>query len=224
MLVTYKGKKLEIHDALCMPNVKNLLSVDQLVRMGYIVVFDKGAVGLYASYDDITMKNPFMNLERKFGDKLWAIEQPLKPYVQNPDLHAGINTKSKKGRKLMALLTSTLSSVDIMILHLRFAHTTLPILKIMFPKLLENTGSLPHCDACLSMLYKTRYKKTSDYSKEWEGPGVRVDDTIINSYYLANNDFSDAKTFMKARESTYFMVSNEVPKDENLLEDGFATY
>jgi hypothetical protein len=74
------------------------------------------------------------------------------------------------------------------------------------------------------MLYKTRYKKTSDYSKEWEGPGVRVDDTIINSYYLANNDFSDAKTFMKARESTYFMVPNEVPKDENLLEDGFATY
>ena len=31
MLVTYKGKRLEIHDALCMPNVKNLLSVDQLV-------------------------------------------------------------------------------------------------------------------------------------------------------------------------------------------------
>ena len=79
MLVTYKGQKLEVHDALCMSNVKNLLSVDQLVRMDYIVVFDKGAVGLYASYENIVMKKPFMNLERKIGDKLWAIEQPLKP-------------------------------------------------------------------------------------------------------------------------------------------------
>ena len=148
MLVTYKGKKLEVHDALCMPNVKNLLSVDQLVRMGYIIVFDKGAVGLYASYEDIALKSPFMSLERKIGDKLWAIEQSLKPYVQSTDLHSDINTKSKKGRKLLALLTQTLSTVYLMILHLRFAHASLPTLKIMFPKPLENADKLPHCDAC----------------------------------------------------------------------------
>ena len=62
MLVTYGSQKLEIHDALCIPNVKNLLSVDQLVRMGYIVVFDKGAVGFYASYDDVALRKPFMHV------------------------------------------------------------------------------------------------------------------------------------------------------------------
>ena len=113
MLVTYKGQKLEVHDALCMSNVKNLLSVDQLVRMGYIVVFDKGAVGLYASYENIVMKKPFMNLERKIGDKLWAIEQPLKPFIQGQEFHTDINKNSKKGRKLMVLLTQSLSSVDV---------------------------------------------------------------------------------------------------------------
>ena len=149
MLVTYKGQKLEVHDALCMSNVKNLLSVDQLVRMGYIVVFEKEAVGLYASYENIAMKKPFMNLERRIGDKLWAIEQPLKPLVLGPELHTDINKNSKKGKKLMALLTQSLSSVDIMVLHLRFAHATLPTLKLMFPKLLESTEKLPICDACL---------------------------------------------------------------------------
>ena len=219
MLVTYKGKRLEIHDALCMPNVKNLLSVDQLVRMGYIIVFDKGAVGLYASYEDITMKTPFMNLSRKIGEKLWAIEQPLIPLVQNSNLHPSIRQQSKKGKKLLALLTQTLSSVDIMILHLRFAHTSLPTLKIMFPKLLENTEKLPHCDACLSMLYKTRYKKVSDYSKEWEGPGIRIDDTIIKSFYLANNNFSDAKSLITAREETYFTVPYEVSRFPEVSEN-----
>ena len=180
--------------------------------MGYIIIFDKGAVGLYASYEDITMKTPFMNLSRKIGEKLWAIEQPLIPLVQNSNLHPSIRQQSKKGKKLLALLTQTLSSVDIMILHLRFAHTSLPTLKIMFPKLLENTEKLPHCDACLSMFYKTRYKKVSDYSKEWEGPGIRIDDTIIKSFYLANNNFSDAKSLITAREETYFTVPYEVSR------------
>ena len=69
-----------------------------------------------------------------------------------------------------------------------------------------------HCDACLSMLYKTRYKKVSYYSKEWEGPGVRIDDTIIKSFYLSNGNVSDAKSLINGREETYFTVPYEISR------------
>ena len=69
-----------------------------------------------------------------------------------------------------------------------------------------------HCDACLSMLYKTRYIKVSYYSKEWEGPGVRIDDTIIKSFYLSNGNVSDAKSLINGREETYFTVPYEISR------------
>jgi len=69
------------------------------------------------------------------------------------------------------------------------------------------------------MLYKTRYKKVSDYSKEWEGPGIRIDDTIMKSFYLANNNFSDAKSLIAAREETYFTVPYEVSRFPEVSEN-----
>ena len=60
MLVTYKGKRLEIHDALCIKGVANLISVNQLVKMGFVVLFEHSCVSLYASKSDIALNNPFM--------------------------------------------------------------------------------------------------------------------------------------------------------------------
>ena len=67
MLVTYNGQKLEIVDALCISNVANLLSVDQLVKMGFIVVFENLAVSLFTSKANVILSKPLFELKRKIG-------------------------------------------------------------------------------------------------------------------------------------------------------------
>ena len=210
MLVTYKGKKLEIHDALCIENVANLLSVDQLVKMGYIVVFEKGNVGLYSSKADVILGNPFMELQRKIGQKLWTIDQPLLPYV-NEQNYSNIYGKNSKQKNLaMSLVTKSLSSVDLMILHLRFAHATLPRLKILFPEFMKDVVEMPICDACLSMGYKTRYKKKSDYTKEWDGEGVNFVKETSLSLFESNKNFTDVVNFLKQREVLHCNVDDQL--------------
>jgi hypothetical protein len=88
MLVKYEGQQLVIPDALCMEGVVNLLSVNQLVNKGYILVFDKNSVGIYTSKNNIHTNKPFMFLDRKIGEKLWVIDQPLEPCsTWRPNIH-----------------------------------------------------------------------------------------------------------------------------------------
>jgi len=81
MLIRCQGKELLIENALCIDNVPNLLSVNQLVAKGFVLVFDKESVGVFASKDDVLVDKPFIQLERKMGNKLWTMEQPLEPVI-----------------------------------------------------------------------------------------------------------------------------------------------
>ena len=85
MVVDLCGKKIFIEDALCIDGVANLLSVNQLVNKGYILVFEKESVGVYASRNEVLVNEPFMLLKRRIGEKLWTFNQP-KPLlkVQKP--------------------------------------------------------------------------------------------------------------------------------------------
>ena len=48
MVVEIGGKQVFIENALCIDGVVNLLSVNQLVNKGYILVFDNESVGVFA--------------------------------------------------------------------------------------------------------------------------------------------------------------------------------
>ena len=210
MLVTYNGQKLEIVDALCISNVANLLSVDQLVKMGFIVVFENLAVSLFTSKANVILSKPLFELKRKIGQKLWVIDQPLLPYVKEQN-YSKIYGNRKQKNLAMSLVTKSLSSLDLMVLHLRFAHSTLPRLKLIFPeyKSLQEVEKLPLCDACLSMGYKTRYKKISDYSKEWNGEGVAFVQDSALGVFESNNNFLDVENLLNFRENSYTAVQDE---------------
>ena len=83
MVVEIGGKKIMIENALCIDGVANLLSVNQLVNKGYILVFDVESVGIFASKNDFLVNEPFMLLKRKIGEKLWVVNQPVKALMQD---------------------------------------------------------------------------------------------------------------------------------------------
>ena len=53
MVVEIGGKKIIVENALCIDGVANLLSVNQLVNKGYILVFDVESVGIFAFKNDV---------------------------------------------------------------------------------------------------------------------------------------------------------------------------
>ena len=71
-----------------------------------------------------------MLLERRLGDKLWTFDQPVKAVLE----HQKPLAKQSKPEKLAyAMLTKILTEEDLVTLHNKFAHCSLPVLKILFP-------------------------------------------------------------------------------------------
>ena len=163
MMVEIGGKKIMIENALCIDGVANLLSVNQLVNKGYILVFDVESVGIFASRNDVLVNEPFMLLKRKIGEKLWVINQPVKSLLQN---QRPMEKQTKVEKLAFAMFTRMFNEEDLVSLHNKFAHCSLPLLKILFPSRLEKVYKLPPCHACLSMQFKRKYKKTTDYTDE----------------------------------------------------------
>ena len=140
-------------------------------------------------------------VKRKIGDKLWSVDQPLLPYISDQNYSSFYGKNAKQKNLAMSLVTKSLSTEDLMVLHLRFAHVTLPRLKLLFPESLHKVEQLPICDDCLSMGYKSRYKKKSDYTKEWSGESVFFGAEATASLF---NDDNTAVNFVSTEPASQF--------------------
>ncbi len=98
MVIKIGGKQVKIENALCVEGVVNLLSVNQLVKKGYILVFDKELVEVY-SKNEVLSGKPFMLLERKLGDKLWTFDHQSRLYWRTRD-HLRSKPRLKNERML----------------------------------------------------------------------------------------------------------------------------
>ena len=112
-----------------------------------------------------------MLLRRKLGEKLWAINQPVKAIMHD---QKPLDKQSKAEKLAFAMFTKMFTEEDLVTMHNKFAHCSLPLLKILFPSQLEKVSKLPPCHACLSMQYKKKYKKTTDYTNESLGELVAM--------------------------------------------------
>ena len=199
MVVEIGGKQVFIENALCIDGVVNLLSVNQLVNKGYILVFDNESVGVFASKNDVLSEKPFMLLERRLGDKLWTFDQPVKAVLEH---QKPLAKQSKQEKLAYAMLTKILTEEDLVTLHNKFAHCSLPVLKILFPTHLEKVTKLPPCHACLSMQFKKKYKKTTDYADEDSGEIISMTQDPeaqreVFAKYLAREEVKETKEGQK---------------------------
>jgi hypothetical protein len=195
MVIEIGGKQIKIENALCVEGVVNLLSVNQLVNKGYILVFDKDSVEVYTSKNEVLSEKPFMMLERKLGDKLWTFDQPVKAVLEN---QKPFEKQTKTEKLAYAMFTKIFTEEDLVTLHNKFAHCSLPLLKILFPRELEKIYKLPPCHACLSMQFKKKYKKTTDYADEDSGEMISMnqDPEIqkeVFTKYLSRDEVKEVK-------------------------------
>ena len=121
MVVEIGGKKIMIENALCIDGVANLLSVNQLVNKGYILVFDVESVGIFASKNDVLVNEPFMLLKRKIGEKLWVVNQPVKALMQD---QKPFDRQTKVEKLAFAMFTKMFTEEDLVTMHNKFAHCT----------------------------------------------------------------------------------------------------
>ena len=144
---SHNGKVVEIKNALYVPNVVTLISVDQLTSMGLLVLFDDKAVSFYRNRSDLIRDKPVLKSSRKVGEKLYTIRaKPLRSYNDNEP-------------KFKAFLTRISEECDPNVLHRRYDHAPLIILKKMFPHL-QNIESLDPCLACIANQRRAGYKKS----------------------------------------------------------------
>ena len=214
MVVEIGGKKIMIENALCIDGVANLLSVNQLVNKGYILVFDVESVGIFASKNDVLVNEPFMLLKRKIGEKLWVVNQPVKALMQD---QKPFDRQTKVEKLAFAMFTKMFTEEDLVTMHNKVAHCSLPLLKILFPSQLEKVYKLPPCHACLSMQFKKKYKKTTDYTNEGLGELVAMtqdQDVQKEIYwkYLGGNVVKEVKGVSK-------IVTKDLSKKVQPLEE-----
>jgi len=143
----HNGQVITIPDSLFHPNIATLISVDQLTRMGLLVLFDNEAVSFYRNRDQLKNNKPVLKSHRRIGEKLYTIRtKTLVDYNDNP-------------KKFKAFLTKVSEECDVTTLHQRFDHAPLFILKKLFPHL-QNVDRLPTCLTCVANTPKKAYKKS----------------------------------------------------------------
>ena len=176
------GKVVVIKDALYVPNAVTLISVDQLTNMGMFVLFDKNAISLYRSMEKLKKDLPFIVSNRKIGQKLYTFEaKRLKNYNKNINIP-------------QSFLSKITAECDADLLHQRYRHTTLHILKKKFPHL-KSVDSLKPCLACISNQRRKGYKKKFTPNEgipipqnDTRGGKVEVDDSAFANFDSNDGD------------------------------------
>ena len=192
------GTIIEIKGALYYPGAVTLISVDQLTAMGLKVLFDTEGVSFYRSMNALRKDQPVLRSHRRIGEKLYTIRtRQLRDY--NSD-------KSK----FQAFLTKFAEECDANVLHRRYDHAPLKILKMRFPHL-QNTESLDPCYTCIANQRRKSYKSqfTSDKGKPIVIENLEMKEDSVEAEIervLANFDTDDGKR----RYGRYLMSDTKV--------------
>jgi len=195
---SHNGTVVEIKNALYVPNVVTLISVDQLTAMGLLVLFDDKAVSFYRNRNDLVKDKPVLRSNRRIGEKLYTLNtKPLKAYNNNAS-------------KFKSFLTKISEECDPNVLHRRYDHAPLLILKKKFPHL-QNVVSLDPCLTCIANQKRTAYSKsyTPDKGTAIETERIESEEALLTAKIekiLANFDSDDGEK----RYGRYLMSDTKV--------------